>query len=52
MYFLLEIKDFGMIAIHTKPTDAVNEVDGLTDVYDGVKDRWGLEVGQRVNNMK
>ncbi|XP_070536432.1 deoxyribonuclease-1-like isoform X2 [Ptychodera flava] len=37
------IKDFAIISIHTKPSDAVKEIDMLVDVYDDVVDRWGIE---------
>ena len=31
-----------MAAIHTKPTEAVSEIDRLVDVYDDITRRWSL----------
>nr|XP_006819420.1 PREDICTED: uncharacterized protein LOC100368587 [Saccoglossus kowalevskii] len=35
--------DFAMVAIHVKPSDAVQEIDTLLDVYDDTVTRWNLE---------
>ncbi len=32
------------MGIHAKPSDAPQEIDYLTDVYDAVKSMWNLEV--------
>ncbi|XP_002737107.1 deoxyribonuclease-1-like [Saccoglossus kowalevskii] len=37
------VSDFVMVAIHTKPDDAVKEIDYLTDVYDDIVSRWNIE---------
>ncbi|XP_070537344.1 deoxyribonuclease-1-like [Ptychodera flava] len=39
------IKDFAVVAIHTKPGTSVTdlEIDALTDVYDDIVDRWNLK---------
>ncbi|XP_072020838.1 deoxyribonuclease-1-like [Amphiura filiformis] len=38
-----EQQDFAVMAIHTKPSDAVAELDYLADVYDDVVATWGIE---------
>ncbi|KAL8561880.1 hypothetical protein ACOMHN_046670 [Nucella lapillus] len=38
-----EVKDFGVIAIHTDPDDAVREIGALNRVYDVTKQHWNLE---------
>ncbi|XP_070537348.1 deoxyribonuclease-1-like isoform X2 [Ptychodera flava] len=37
------VSDFAMVAIHTKPSDAVGEIDRLTDVYDDIVIRLGIQ---------
>ncbi|XP_076455591.1 deoxyribonuclease-1-like [Babylonia areolata] len=37
-----ELKDFGVIAIHTAPRDAVREIGALHTVYDVTKAHWKL----------
>ncbi|XP_078576405.1 deoxyribonuclease-1-like [Branchiostoma floridae x Branchiostoma japonicum] len=37
------VDDFAVVVIHTSPRDAVKEIDHLTDVYDDVVHKWGLE---------
>jgi endonuclease/exonuclease/phosphatase family metal-dependent hydrolase len=36
------VGEFGFLGIHTKPDDAVNEINALVDVYDSVSSMWGL----------
>ncbi len=31
---------FSLVGIHTSPSDAVSEIDGLVDVYDDMAERW------------
>ncbi|ESO92076.1 hypothetical protein LOTGIDRAFT_121655 [Lottia gigantea] len=38
-----EIKDFAIIAIHTAPRNAVNEIKALHQVYEQTKHHWALE---------
>ncbi|XP_006819422.1 deoxyribonuclease-1-like [Saccoglossus kowalevskii] len=38
-----DVKDFAIGGIHTKPDDAVSEIDRLADVYDDIVKRWSLE---------
>eukprot|EP00057_Strongylocentrotus_purpuratus_P002771 XP_003725206.1 PREDICTED: deoxyribonuclease-1 [Strongylocentrotus purpuratus] len=37
------VSKFSIIGLHSKPTDAVNEVDLLVDVYAASKERFGVE---------
>jgi endonuclease/exonuclease/phosphatase family metal-dependent hydrolase len=37
------VGDFAMMGIHVKPEDAVNEIDKLVDVYDGMVSLWGFQ---------
>ncbi|XP_033105743.1 deoxyribonuclease-1-like [Anneissia japonica] len=37
------VKDFAVVPIHTSPDFAEAEVDSLTDVYDDVVAKWGIE---------
>ncbi|XP_048586768.1 deoxyribonuclease-1 isoform X2 [Nematostella vectensis] len=37
------IKDFALVGIHTKPSDAANEISNLVDVYDDVRVRWAMD---------
>ncbi|KAK7058675.1 Deoxyribonuclease-1 [Halocaridina rubra] len=37
------VSRFGLVPIHTKPTDAVAEVDGLVDVYDSFRTFTSIE---------
>ncbi|XP_071943249.1 deoxyribonuclease-1-like [Antedon mediterranea] len=37
------VKDFVIVGIHTKPANAVNEIDRLVDVYDDIVDRWEID---------
>ncbi|XP_071941425.1 deoxyribonuclease-1-like [Antedon mediterranea] len=38
-----QVNDFAIIPIHTTPDAAETEIDSLTDVYDDVVCKWGLE---------
>lgn len=42
MLNILAVSDLVFIAIHTKPNDAVAEVDHLVDVYTDVIQRWRI----------
>ena len=37
------LERFAIIPLHAKPSDAVNELDALVDVYDDMKARMLLE---------
>ncbi|XP_077993742.1 deoxyribonuclease-1-like isoform X2 [Glandiceps talaboti] len=37
------VSDFVMVVIHTKPSDAVNEISGLVSVYDDIVNRWNIQ---------
>ena len=39
-FFDQAVSDLVFIAIHTKPDDAVREIDKLVDVYDDVVTKW------------
>lgn len=38
------MKKFGVVGQHAKPSQAVQEIDGLAGVYDYVKDTYKTEV--------
>ena len=38
--FFTAVKDFACIGIHTKPSDAVNEISHLVDVYNSAVTKW------------
>ena len=42
---LLVVSDFGLIGIHTRPDCAPTEIDALVEVYEGMSQQWGLQVG-------
>ncbi|XP_048582944.1 deoxyribonuclease-1 isoform X2 [Nematostella vectensis] len=41
--FVTAIKDLVFAGIHTKPSQAAAEIDHLVDVYDDIRDRWGMD---------
>lgn len=45
--YILEVKDFVIIPIHTVPEAAVREIDELYDVVKDVQQRWTSEVNAR-----
>lgn len=44
LLYILEVKDFVIIPIHTVPEAAVREIDELYDVVSDVQQRWTSEV--------
>ncbi|CAC5419967.1 DNASE1L [Mytilus coruscus] len=38
-----DVSDFAILALHTKPSKAPEEIDNITRVYDIVKSQWNLE---------
>ncbi|XP_055937472.1 deoxyribonuclease-1-like [Argiope bruennichi] len=40
---LRDMKRFGLIGYHVKPSQAVREIDALADVYDFMKDKYDIE---------
>ncbi|XP_033102319.1 deoxyribonuclease-1-like [Anneissia japonica] len=43
------VKDFVIVGIHTKPTNAVSEIDSLVEVYDDILNRWNTDLkGKRI----
>ncbi len=43
-FYFVEVQDVAMIAIHTDPDKADEEIDALIPVHDIVKSRW--KIGQ------
>lgn len=37
------VREFAIVPLHAAPTDAVNEIDALYDVYLDVQKKWGLQ---------
>lgn len=44
MICFTDVSDFAILALHSKPSKAPEEIDNITRVYDIVKSQWNLEV--------
>ncbi|XP_052094682.1 deoxyribonuclease-1-like isoform X3 [Mytilus californianus] len=44
-----DVSDFAILALHSKPSKAPEEIDNITRVYDIVKSQWNLEV--KIDNI-
>jgi hypothetical protein len=43
-FYIVEIDDFGILALHTKPSQAFSEIDNIITVYNIVSQNWALKV--------